>query len=288
MSDGWRSYLPRRFRNFLRRRPRVTIIRLSGVIGAVGPMRSGLCLRELEPVLERAFEYSRLSAVALVINSPGGSPVQSALIAERIRQLAEEHEVPVLAFVEDVAASGGYWLACAADEIFADENSVIGSIGVISASFGFHDFISRHGIERRIHTAGECKAMLDPFRPEDAGDVERLKALQAEIHGNFADMVRRRRGDRLPSASEALFTGEFWLGKRALGLGLIDGLEDMYSHLRKRFGERVRLIPIDEERGWIARHIGLAHSAPAALAPAAVGAVISAVEQRALWARYGL
>jgi len=188
------SLVGTRCRRLWPRRPVVSVVRLAGVIGMAGPLRSGLTLHHVAPVLERAFQISRLAAVALVINSPGGSPVQSALIARRIRALADEKKVPVLAFVEDVAASGGYWLACAADEIYADENSIVGSIGVISAGFGFQDLIARHGIERRVHTAGERKVLLDPFQPEDPGDLERLKAIQVEIHESFKEMVRSRRG----------------------------------------------------------------------------------------------
>jgi len=276
--SGWRWW---------RRRPVVTVLRLGGVIGAAGPLRGGLTLQGLAPMLERAFEPSRLAAVALVINSPGGSPVQSALIARRIRQLAEENEVPVLAFVEDVAASGGYWLACAGDEIFADENSIVGSIGVISAGFGFQELIARHGVERRVHTAGKHKMLLDPFRPESADDVDRLKALQAEIHDSFRDLVRGRRGERLKGDDETLFSGAFWTGRRAHELGLIDGLDDYRSLLRARFGKKVRLRPVEEERGWIARHVGLAH-APDGWAAGAAGGALAAVEARALWARYGL
>lgn len=270
-----------------RRKPLVTVVRLSGVIGIGGPLRGGLTLQGVAPLLERAFAPSKLSAVALVVNSPGGSPVQSALIGARVRQLAEEKKVPVLAFVEDVAASGGYWLACAADEIYADENSIVGSVGVISAGFGFHDLITRHGIERRVHTSGERKTLLDPFRPEDPDDVARLKAIQAEIHASFRAMVRARRGERLKGDDATLFSGEFWTGRRGLELGLVDGLADLRSHLRARFGGKVRTRRVEEERGWLSRRVGLGARAGDWTAAAAGGA-LSAIEERAHWARFGL
>src|SRR5229473_645427 len=210
-------------RNRLRRRPAVPVVRLSGVIAAGGMLGSrGLSIESVAPLLARAFSLRGAKAVALALNSPGGSPVQSALIAQRIRLLAAEKKLPVIAFVEDVAASGGYWLACAADEIIADPASIVGSIGVVSASFGFQDLIARIGVERRVHTSGERKAMLDPFRPEDPNDVERLKALQTEIHGDFKTWVRERRGLRLKGSDDTLFSGEFWTGRRALEFGLID------------------------------------------------------------------
>ena len=293
------SLVGTRCRRLWPRRPVVSVVRLAGVIGMAGPLRSGLTLHHVAPVLERAFQISRLAEVALVINSPGGSPVQSALIARRIRALADEKKVPVLAFVEDVAASGGYWLACAADEIYADENSIVGSIGVISAGFGFQDLIARHGIERRVHTAGERKVLLDPFQPEDPGDLERLKAIQVEIHESFKEMVRSRRGSRLklePDGGErALFSGEFWTGRRGLALGLVDGIDDVYSRLRARFGAKVRLRPVSESQGWLVRHVGRAAAGfggdggeVGVRAAATAGGILAAVEERLWWARLGL
>ena len=193
--------------------PLVSVLRLAGIVGRVGPVRGGnISLASMEKAIDRAFAPKRLAAVALSVNSPGGSPVQSALIARRIRARAEERGVPVLAFAEDVAASGGYWLACAADEIFADENSIVGSIGVIAAGFGFVDLIARHGVERRVHTAGARKGMLDPFRPENPEEVERLRAVQRDMHESFVSHVRERRGRRLRAEDEILFSGEFWSG----------------------------------------------------------------------------
>ncbi len=283
-----------------RRAPLVSVVRLAGVIGVGGSFRSGLTLHHLAPVLEQAFQPSRLAAVALLINSPGGSPVQSALIAGRIRALADEKKVPVLAFVEDVAASGGYWLACAADEIYADENSIVGSIGVISAGFGFQDLIARHGIERRVHAAGDRKVLLDPFQSEHPDDLDRLKALQAEIHESFKDIVRRRRGSRLKLETggdeRVLFSGEFWTGRRGLALGLVDGIDDVHSQLRARFGPKVRLHPVVESRGWLRRRLsgGASHGEAGVgvdaggWAAAAISGALVALEERLWWARHGL
>jgi signal peptide peptidase SppA len=268
--------------------PVVNVLRLAGVIGGLGRFRRGLNLASQAQLIERAFKTPRLSAVALEINSPGGSPVQSALIGDRIRALAEEKEVPVIAFAEDVAASGGYWLACAADEIYAHESSIIGSIGVISAGFGFPELLSRIGVERRIHTAGERKSMLDPFRAEQPEDVERLKSLQTDIHGGFKDYVRARRGERLKGEDEDLFNGEFWTGRRALELGLVDGLGELRQVMRARFGEKVRLKVIDGPRrlrlpfGFAGSGLGAPDLA------ASAHALVEAAEERALWARYGL
>jgi len=270
--------------------PQVAVVRLAGVIGPLGPLRGGLSIASLAAPLERAFRMKPLAAVALALNSPGGAATQSALIAARVRQLAEEKGVPVIAFVEDVAASGGYWLAAAADEIYASETSIVGSIGVISAGFGFHELIARLGIRRRLYTAGERKAMLDPFLEENPADVERLKALQREVHEAFKAYVRARRGAKLKLPEDELFSGEFWTGKRALELGLVDGIGDLRGTLRRRFGDKVRLRPVGAERGWLRRRLGLAaDAAGAAAAPAEWAAeLLSALEARALWARFGL
>src|SRR5215208_5667103 len=211
-----RFLLPKRFRAH---RPVVPVVRLSGVIGAAFPLRSGLSLSSCAGSLERAFGMKGIRAVAIAVNSPGGSAVQSHLIFRRIRSLAEERKVPVFMFAEDAAASGGYMIACAGDEIFADPSSLLGSIGVVSASFGLDRFIERFGIERRVHTSGENKAMLDPFRPEDPEDVARLKALQSRIHAMFIDLVKGRRGARLKVDSPDLFSGAFWVGAEAVELG---------------------------------------------------------------------
>lgn len=272
-------------------RPLVSVVRLSGVIGASsGPLRSGLSLASVAPLLERAFAPKKQAAVALAINSPGGSPVQSALIARRIRDLAAEKKVPVLAFCEDVAASGGYWLALAADEIFADTSSVVGSIGVLSGGFGLHELIARHGIERRLYTAGEKKVLLDPFQPERPDGVEKLTQVMRDIHEAFKATVRERRGARLAADEAELFSGAFWAGEAAVGLGLIDGIGHLRPVLRQRFGEKVRLRVVAEERGLF-RRLGFGSQAAdgaAALADALPSAVLAAAEERLLRSRFGL
>jgi serine protease SohB len=271
------------------RRPFVSVVRLGGVIGQVGPLRRGLTLQGLAGVLDRAFSGKHLRAVALQVNSPGGSPVQSALIHRRIRQLSDKKDIPVLVFVEDVAASGGYWLACAGDEIFADSNSIVGSIGVISAGFGFPDAIARLGIERRVHSAGDRKVMLDPFLPEKEEDVDRIKAIQADIHESFKDLVRARRGRRLKGEDGDLFTGDIWTGRRAVELGLVDGVGDLRTVLRDRFGDKVRFRVIGQERSWLRRRLGLrGGGAVPDLGGSFASGLLAAVEERAWWSRLGL
>ena len=227
-------------------------------------------------MIERAFKRRKPVAVALVINSPGGSPAQSALIAARIRRLSEEKDVPVIAFVEDVAASGGYWLATAGDEIFADANSIVGSIGVISAGFGFPEFLERHGIERRVYTSGKSKSMLDPFRPEKPEDVDRLKSLQEQIHESFIAHVKLRRGDKLVE-DEDLFTGEFWVGKTAQDKGLIDGIGHLVPTMKARFGDDVRFAVYQRRRPLLGRITGQI-----------VGDLGLTIEERAAFGRFGL
>ena len=240
--------------------------------------------------IQQAFSLRGVKAVALSINSPGGSPVQSALIARRVRSLAREKELPVFAFIEDIAASGGYWLACAADEIFAEPSSIVGSIGVISAGFGFQDAIKRLGIERRVYAEGRHKAILDPFKPEDPNDIERLKILQRDIFQDFKDHVRERRGKRLKGDEETLFNGDVWTGGRAAELGLIDGLGDLRTVLRDRFGERVKLRPVGASRRWFRRRIGLTLGSSDNLSSSEelVNGFLDAMEARALWAQYGI
>ncbi|MBI3513326.1 MAG: S49 family peptidase [Proteobacteria bacterium] len=271
---------------FRRARPTVSVLRLAGVIGPMVPLRGGLSAQDLAAPIERAFSGRGLVAVALVINSPGGSPVQSALIHQRLRQLSEERKLPVLAFVEDVAASGGYWLALAADEIFVDANSIVGSIGVITAGFGFDRALERLGVQRRLYTAGERKSLLDSFLPERDDDVARLKRLQADIHDNFKALVRARRGAKLTGEEAELFSGEAWLGQRALALGLVDGIGELRSTLRARFGTRVRLRPVATQRRTWRRRLGLV--APAPWSADLVGDLMAGLEERQHWARFGL
>ena len=269
--------------------PIVAVLRLGGVIGAVSPLRGGMTLAALAPMLNRAFNLPGVKAVALSINSPGGSPVQSALIAKRIRALAMEKNLPVYAFIEDVAASGGYWLATAADEIYADANSIVGSIGVISAGFGFPELLRRHGIERRVYTSGERKGMLDPFQSENEADIVRLKALQAEIHENFRQQVKQRRALKLKGADSDLFSGEFWSGGRAKELGLIDGLGELRGIMRAHYGDKVRLVPMVARIGLLSRLLGRNATmfSPPESAHFADG-LLAALEERAWWGRYGL
>ena len=274
-------------RSRFRRGPVVPIVRLSGVIAAGGLLaQRGLSIEQVAPLLARAFGTRRAKAVALSINSPGGSPVQSALIAQRIRLMAQKNNLPVIAFLEDVAASGGYWLACAADEIIADPASIVGSIGVVSSGFGFHELIARYGIERRVHTSGESKSMLDPFHPEKAEDVERLERLQSEIHDGFKGWVRERRGTRLKGDDALLFSGEFWTGRRGLELGLVDSLGELRATLQQRFGDKVHLPVIAARRRFLARfglgsHLGSSFDQ---IGPS----TLAAIEERAHWQRFGL
>ena len=255
--------------------PLVSVIRLQGMI-ATGSNPGRLNDAGLAPLIEAAFRRGKPKAVALVINSPGGSPVQSALIAARIRLLADETKVPVHAFVEDVAASGGYWLATAGDVIHVDGNSIVGSIGVISAGFGLHEFFNRYGVERRVYTSGKSKSQLDPFRPENPEDVTRLRGLQDQVHQNFITQVKSRRGAKL-AEDDSLFTGEFWVGTRAVELGLADGLGHLVPVMQERFGKDVRFRSYGMRRPFLAR-FGLS----------LVNEAMSAAEERALYARYGM
>lgn len=264
------------------------MVPLAGVIGHLGPWRSGLSLRGLAPVLGRAFRLRGLKAVALSVNSPGGTPVQAALIARRIRALADEHKVPVFAFAEDVAASGGYWLLAAADEIFADESSLVGSIGVVSAGFGFPDLLKRLGVERRVYTAGAHKAGLDPFQPERPDEVEHLKRIQADIHDAFRAYVRTRRQGRLKADEAELFSGRFWSGRAALTLGLIDGIGDLRTVMRGRFGDDVRFRVITDHRRWWQRRLGLHAEAAPSPGAAAAPALLAALDEALVWQRYRL
>jgi serine protease SohB len=277
--------LPARFRADI---PVVPVVRLNGVIGVSSPLRPGLMLATTARTLERAFSIRRARAVALVINSPGGSPAQSHLIFRRIRQLSEEKNIPVLAFIEDVGASGGYMLACAADEIICDTYSIVGSIGVVGGSFGFTKLMEKLGVERRIYTSGDRKVMLDPFMPEDPDDVKRIKAVQKDIHDHFIELVKDRRGGRLNGADEVLFSGEFWTADKAIELGLADHHGELRACLRERYGDKVRMPLIAEARNFFGRKI------PSVLMADVFGGksgladdLIAALETRAIWSRYG-
>jgi signal peptide peptidase SppA len=270
----------------------VPVVRLSGLIGAVTPLRPGMSLAGVARMLERAFSMKNAKAVALVINSPGGSPVQSRQIYLRIRQLAAEKKLPVLVFVEDVAASGGYMIACAGDEIFCDPSSIMGSIGVVGGSFGFPELIKRIGVERRLYTAGEHKGMLDPFLPENPDDVARVKAIQREIHATFIALVKERRGARLKGADDVLFTGEYWAGETSVALGLADAVGDPRSTLRARYGDKVVTPVVAPSTGLLSGLLGR-RSAGAGTLGSLDGVaglpdeLISALESRAIWAKFG-
>ena len=264
----------KRWLPFLKSDPTVAVIRLAGVIGSQG--RGALNDAGLAPAIEKAFSKGKPAAVVLEVNSPGGSPVQSSLIGARIRRLAEEKDIPVIAFVEDVAASGGYWLAAAADEIYADPSSVVGSIGVISASFGVDKLIKEYGIERRVYTAGNSKSMLDPFRPEQPEDVARLKTLLEDIHVNFKDHVSERRAGKLVQERD-LFTGEIWLAKAATELGLIDGIGHLRPMMQDRFGAKVKFKRYGAKKGLLSR-----------FGTQMVQDAVQGIEERAAYARFGL
>ena len=267
------------------RLPRVAMVRLAGVIAAGGsPLKRGLNLDSVDPVLKKAFGMRRIKAVILVINSPGGSPVQSSLIGARIRQLAKKHDVPVLAFCEDVAASGGYWLATSADEIYANDASIIGSIGVISAGFGFVQALEKLGVERRVYTSGKSKSKLDPFQPEKEEDVQYLKTLQSDIHQTFIDQVRIRRGSRLNAPEDELFSGQFWTGVKARELGLVDGLGAMHDVLSERFGDKLEIVAVQPKRQF------LSFSGPVGEAAGRAGIeyLTAHLEERSYWQHFGL
>jgi serine protease SohB len=264
----------KRFIPFVKSGPTVSVVRLQGAIGMAG--RGSLSDRSVAPLLEKAFRRGKPAAVALEINSPGGSPVQSSLIGARIRRLSEETEVPVYAFAEDVAASGGYWIATAADEIWADPSSLLGSIGVVSAGFGAHVFLQRQGIERRVHTAGKSKSLLDPFRPEREEDVARLDRLLGQLHDTFIAHVKARRGDALADNPD-LFTGEVWIGQGAVDEGLADGIGHLVPEMKRRFGDKVRFRRYDQRRPLLPR-----------LGMQAIQGAMAEIEERAEFARFGL
>ena len=259
----------------------IPVVKLQGVIAA-DPRPGRLNIAGVGPLLKRAFAIKAAPAVAIIINSPGGSPVQSRLIYKRIRDLADEHNKPVLVFVEDAAASGGYFIAVAGDEIIVDPSSLVGSVGVIMAGFGFVGMLEKLGVERRVHTAGNNKSTLDPFLPEKPSDVERIKQFELDIHHTFIEVVKWRRGERLKAPDETLFTGEWWTGTRGLELGLVDAIGDLHETLRTRYGKDVRLKLIEPKRGLISLpRIGFSASGLA-------GDVAATIEDRAVWARLGL
>ena len=285
--EAIKPVLPRRLRGDI---PIVPVVRLTGIIGFSTPLKPGLTLAGVARALERAFSMRHARAVALLINSPGGSPVQSHLIFRRIRQLAEEKGLRVIAFVEDVGASGGYMIACAADEIICDLSSMVGSIGVVGGSFGFDKLMEKVGVDRRLYTSGERKAMLDPFLPEKPEDVKRLKQIQSEIHEAFIALVKDRRGPKLAGPEKTLFSGEYWTGLTAVELGIVDAIGDLRSFLRERYGEEVLTPLVAPERSFFGRRLRGVGSEFDLLAgrPGWAEDLVSALEARALWSRYGL
>jgi signal peptide peptidase SppA len=268
---------------FFKRGPKIPVIRLAGVIADATMKRGGISHARTSKLIDKAFAMEKAPAVALIINSPGGAPAQSQLIGGMIRRLADEKQISVIAFVEDVAASGGYWLACAADQIYAQETSIVGSIGVISAGFGFEDFIDRHGIKRRLHTSGREKSMLDPFLPEKPEDVSRLKDIQQDMHRHFIDWVKSRRGSRLNGRDDELFEGRFWLGSTALDMGLIDAIGDVSSVLKEKYGQDIRLVDLSPDKK-------LFPFLPRGLTKIENWAddLLAAIEDRSIWSRFGL
>ena len=257
-------------------------VRLTGVIGSVGKFRQGMELANQRDTLKKAFSVKKITHVAISINSPGGSPVQSHLIYSYIRQLAEKNKVKVIVFAEDVAASGGYFIACAGDEIYANSSSIIGSIGVISASFGFKELIQKIGIERRVYTAGKNKSTLDPFVDEKEEDVNRLKNIQLELHSDFIKIVEKSRGSKLKDPDKNnIFTGEFWTGKTSLKLGLIDGIGNADQILREKFGDKVVVKNFEKQKGFIARKLSSSLHDP-------VEKLTNLIEEKSMWQKFGL
>jgi signal peptide peptidase SppA len=259
----------------------IPTLRLSGVIGQAGFMRSGLNISSLDQLIDKLFSNKKSPAVALIINSPGGSPTQSSLIAEKIIKKSKQKNKKVMAFVEDVAASGGYWLACASDEIYIDTNSILGSIGVISPGFGFVELIKKIGIERRVYTSGKSKSFLDPFKAAKEDDIERLQSIQEQIHENFIEYVKKRRGSKIIEKDfNEVFSGLFWVGQKAIDLGLADGLGSIYDIIEKKFGKKAKIKFIDQKKSFIQKRLSSSLLDTDAL--------IQKIEEKTLWSRFGL
>ena len=268
------------FKRFFSKDINIPTLRLTGVIGQAGIARSGLTIAGIEKLVDKLFSDKKAPAVALIINSPGGSPTQSSLIAEKIINLAKEKNKKVYAFVEDVAASGGYWLACAADEIYLDLNSIVGSIGVISPGFGFVDLIKKIGVERRVYTSGKSKSFLDPFREEKKEDIDRLKSIQEQIHENFIEYVKSRRGSKLLSSAEnEIFSGLFWVGKKGVDLGLADGIGSINQIIREKYGNKAKIKIIDQKKSFLQKRLSSSINN---------NDIINRLEEMVMWSRYGL
>ena len=268
------------FKRFFSKDINIPTLRLTGVIGQAGIARSGLTIAGIEKLVDKLFSDKKAPAVALIINSPGGSPTQSSLIAEKIINLAKEKNKKVYAFVEDVAASGGYWLACAADEIYLDLNSIVGSIGVISPGFGFVDLIKKIGVERRVYTSGKSKSFLDPFKEEKKEDIDRLKSIQEQIHENFIEYVKSRRGSKLlSSADDEIFSGLFWVGKKGVDLGLADGIGSINQIIREKYGNKAKIKIIDQKKSFLQKRLSSSINN---------NDIFNRLEEMIMWSRYGL
>ena len=268
-------------------KPVVAVLRLDGVVGKVSAMKSGLTLCSLNKLIEKMFKIERLKAVCLAINSPGGSPVQSELIANRIIELAKEKDIAVYSFIEDVAASGGYWLACAGDKIFASRSSIVGSIGVIAAGFGFHEAIGKLGIQRRVYTQGNNKSVLDPFQPEKESDVKIIKKIQKDIHEHFIDTIKKRRGGKITQSDEVIFNGEFWSGQIAADYGLVDGIDSLYSFIQKKFGDEVKIEYIEQKQSWFKKRFGVS-AVSKEFSDNLVGGLVEAAEKKLMQSKFDI
>ena len=274
--------------NFLRKKKIVPVVYLSGIIGNVGGLRNGITLSSIENLLEKAFKIKHSAAVAIIINSPGGSPVQSSLIYKRIKKLAKKNKTKVIFFVEDVAASGGYYIACAGDEIYVDENSIVGSIGVIYTSFGFDKLIKKYGIERRIFTTGKYKSILDSFQKQKLSDVKKLKSIQSEIFKNFKEVVLKSRGKKINIQNKNIFSGSFWAGKEAVKLGLVDGVGDLNTIMEKKFGEKIKYIPIKPKKSFLKGVLSRSsYFKDLVDTKETISDMMEYMESRNIWGRYG-
>jgi signal peptide peptidase SppA len=286
MNNKYQIFMRRNMRKIFaklqKKQDKIAVLRLSGIIGSAGMFKKGMSIEELDDDIEKAFSISSVKAVALQINSPGGSPVQSELIYKRIRSLSEEKNIPVYTFIEDVAASGGYWLACAGDEIYASVSSVVGSIGVISSGFGFVEAIKKIGVERRVYTQGANKSILDPFKEVKEQDIEILLNLQKDVHEAFKDLVRSRRGDKIKASDEAhLYSGEFYNGIKACQFGLVDKIGDMRSVMTEKYGKKVKFEKIIKSKGWLKRKIS-------ASSDDLFDNIVNVINDKIIWNRYGL
>ena len=268
--------------SFFKKKKIIPHIRLTGVIGSAGRFKQGIEFSGQQEIIKKAFSFKKSKNIAISINSPGGSPVQSHLIHDYIRQLAKKNEKKVIVFAEDVAASGGYLIACAGDEIYANSSSIVGSIGVISASFGFQDAIKKIGVQRRVYTAGKNKSTLDPFKEEKEEDIERIKRLQLELHSDFIKVVKKSRGSKLKDPEKNnTFTGEFWSGTTSMKLGLIDGIGNAEQILREKFGEDIDIKKLEKPKSFIAKKLSSSIDNQ-------IDNIASVIEERALWQKFGL